>query len=115
MGRFEIWASLGTGLVMTFLGIIFEDHAVVLLILAAVCYAMALLLWLRSRRTAKEKFDPPQLPKGGIGILSTNNTNCTFTDVRSEGYKNGIVEIGGQGNKWISPRIRKPRSPEDRS
>lgn len=104
---------------MTAAGIIL--NAVTLILMAAVCYAVALLLYLRQRRLAKG-VDMSKGPKDAVGaeihdeatgILLENNIGFRMKNVRILGYKRGLVAKGNQDSEITCTIIADSQKPSD--
>ena len=98
-----VWASFGTGLVLTAAGLVFNVAA--LLLLAALCYAIALMGYLRNKRRLAKK---PQ--KGGqpetytgptTGILMEDCSDNTFVGTpRIHGFDTALRMKNSDRNEF---------------
>jgi hypothetical protein len=88
MLKAEVWASFGTGLVMTAGGLVF--NATWLLALAAICYVVAFGLYLRQRRKGSAVAEK-KVPLVGLDV--NNSGGGVGMDIQSTGQQ-GAPSVG---------------------
>lgn len=95
MWKPQVWAGFGTGLVMTAAGLLF--NAKWLLLVAAICYGVAIVGWARNRRRLSKRgreissnSEPPYTgPTTGVRV--TNCGGATFGGLGAHNVDRGVV------------------------